>query len=110
MGVSVSTLGSIGLAPYTDDDDATTTRRTPAARMASSTRMVPVALLSWLARGSSMDLGTDGRAARCTTASAPASTSVRWAWSKMSPSTSATPARSATFSAKPVDRLSNATT
>ncbi len=65
-----SLLGSAGLAPYTDEDEATTTCGRPWRRAASSTSMVPVALVWWLAIGSASDRGTEGRAARWTTASA----------------------------------------
>ena len=63
-----SCLGSVGLAPYTDDDDATITWTLPARRAASSTSTVPVALARCDATGSVIERGTDGRAARCTTA------------------------------------------
>ena len=43
----------------------------PWRRAASRTSMVPVALAWWLAMGSASERGTDGRAARWTTASAP---------------------------------------
>ena len=60
-------MGSVGLAPYTDDDDATTTWPTSWRRTPSSTWSVPVALAWCEAIGSSSERGTDGRAPRCTT-------------------------------------------
>src|SRR5262249_39711862 len=67
---SPSCFGSTGLLPYTDDDDATTTCGTGTTRRAaSSTWTVPVALAVCEASGSDNERGTDGRAARWTTAS-----------------------------------------
>ena len=61
-----SRLGRVdgNFAPYTDEDEATTTCGRPWRRAASSTSMVPVALVWWLAIGSANDRGTEGRAAR----------------------------------------------
>ena len=53
--------------------------------------MVPVALVRWLAIGSASERGTDGRAARWTTASAPSNTRSSRPASRIDPSTSSTP-------------------
>src|SRR5438552_4899280 len=111
MGVVArsSRLGIVGFEPYTDDDDATTTCGMPARRAASSTCTVPVAFARWDATGSWIERGTDGRAARCTTASAPAIARSSTSASRIVPSTSSasTPSR---LRASPVDRSSSATT
>ena len=51
------------LSPYTDEELAKTNRLTRASREATSMFSVPVALTSFVVRGSSMDLGTEPRAA-----------------------------------------------
>ena len=51
--------------PYTEEEEAITTRRTPISRAACSTFTVPVAFISWQTRGSATERGTEGRAARC---------------------------------------------
>src|SRR3569833_2035898 len=79
-----SCLGSAATEPYTDEDEAATTC-TDSRRHASSTRTVPVAFTSWLASGSASDRGTDGRAARCTTASASATSRASTAASRQLP-------------------------
>src|SRR6056297_60892 len=61
--------------------------RLPWRRAASSTITVPVALAWWLASGSATLRGTLPRAARCTTASAPANARSRASSSRMVPST-----------------------
>ena len=66
-----SRLGSAGFAPYTDDEDAKTTRRTPLSRAASSTLSVPMTFEALLVSGSRTERGTDGRAAWCRTTSHP---------------------------------------
>src|SRR5689334_22559585 len=58
-----SHFGSGGSSPYTDDDEAYTTRRTPARRAASSTVRVPLTLWSLAPSGSSTERGTDRMAA-----------------------------------------------
>ena len=98
------------MAPYTEEDEATTTWAPPAWRAASSTRSVPVAFTSWVATGSSSERGTEARAARCTTASAPP-TARRSAWSsRIEPSMSSTPSTPSMLSARPVERSSRTTT
>src|SRR5664280_672306 len=105
-----SRLGSAGLAPYTDEEDATTTWGMPWRRAASSTIMVPVALAWWVAMGSASERGTDGRAARWTTAWAPSMTASRSSSRRMEPSLSSTEGQPARFGREPVDRSSRATT
>ena len=56
-------MGSSGRSPYTDDDEAYTTRRTPARRAASSTFNVPVTLWSLAPSGSATERGTERMAA-----------------------------------------------
>ena len=52
--------------------------------------MVPVAFTAWVAIGSASDRGTDGRAARWTTASAPSNCLARRSGSRIEPTTSST--------------------
>src|SRR3954467_7224439 len=85
IGTRSSVFGMPGFDPYTDDDDATMTWASPARRAAPSTCILPAALTWWLAIGSAIERGTDGRAARCTMAPAPASTSSRASASRMLP-------------------------
>ena len=47
-----SRFGSCGFEPYTDDEDAYTTRRTPASRAASRTFSVPVTFTAFVVSGS----------------------------------------------------------
>lgn len=70
-GMRSSRFGSSGFLPYTDDEDADTTRRTPASLAASSTLSVPITLVALLVSGSWTDRGTDGRAAWWKTTSQP---------------------------------------
>ena len=70
---------------------------------------MPVALARCDATGSSIERGTEGRAARCTIASHPCATAWSRLVSRMLPCTNST-ARPARLSALPVDRSSNATT
>ena len=74
------------MAPYTDDDDATITSGVLRFLAASMTRRVPVAFTSCDCCGSAIDLGTEGRAARCTIASHPVTTLARRDSSRMEPS------------------------
>ena len=79
-------------------------------RAASNTIMVPVALTSWVAIGSARERGTDGRAARWTTASVSVMTPSRSSALRMEPSTTFTEGEPARFSRDPVEKSSRATT
>ena len=70
-GVMSSRFGRSGFAPYTDDDEANTTRRTPASRAVSRMLRVPVTFDSLLVSGSCTERGTEGRAAWWKTTSQP---------------------------------------
>ena len=72
--------------------------------------MVPVALTWWVAMGSVRERGTEGRAAKWTTAWAPAITPSRSSALRMEPSTSSTEGESTRFSGEPVEKSSRATT
>src|SRR3984885_15393792 len=110
MGAMSSRFGRVGLAPYTDEDDDTMTWGKPPRRAASSTIMVPVALTWWVAMGSANERGTDARAARWTTASAPVMTLSSWSASRMEPSRSSTEGVAGRFWREPVERSSRAST
>ena len=110
MGTKSSRFGNAGLAPYTEDDEATTTWSAPCRRAASNTIIVPVALTSWVAIGSVRERGTEGRAAKCTTASVPSITPSRSSALRMEPSTTFTEGAFARFSRDPVEKSSRTTT
>jgi hypothetical protein len=64
-------LGRSGVAPYTEDEEAKTTRRTPLSRAASMTLSVPITFDELLVSGSWIERGTEGIAAWCSTMSMP---------------------------------------
>ena len=65
-GVS-SRVGSTAVLPYTEEDPANTSLRTPASRAATSRFSVASTLARWQNTGSATDRGTDGMAAWCST-------------------------------------------
>ena len=67
-----------------------------------------MALTRWLATGSAMDRGTDGRAPRCTTASAPANVASRASSSRTLPSTNSA-SQPSRFARCPLERSSSTT-
>src|SRR5258708_5364624 len=69
-GSIFSILGSVSVSPYTADDAAKTMRFAFASRAATKTFSVPSILIRFVSMGSLTDLGTEVRAARCSTYSA----------------------------------------
>ncbi len=105
---AVSGVGRISAPPYTDDDDAATTRRTPASRLATSTVRVPPVFARSVASGCSTLRNTARWAAWWKTTSQPATARATASGSATSPSTSS--AAGLTYSSWPVERSSRTTT
>src|SRR5207253_2418257 len=70
-GFAVSIRGRSPEFPYTDDDEAQTTRRTPSSRAARRTLSVPSTLTALVVSGSCTERGTDGSAPWWNTTSMP---------------------------------------
>ena len=90
-------------APYTDDEELNI-KWAFTARAHSKTFKVPVEFTSWVAIGFFNDLGTDPRAARCTTTSEPEITLLIKSLSRIEDSINSTPVGILTNN--PVDKSS----
>ena len=56
----VSTLGRVGVSPYTDEDEANTNLLTPSSLAAINILRVPLIFVSFVATGSEIERGTEG--------------------------------------------------
>ncbi len=110
-GSIFSILGSVGVSPYAEDEAAKTMRFTFASRAATKTFNVPSILIRFVSMGSLTDLGTEVRAARCSTYSASCMALRTTSMSVMLPLIKVILLRiSARFSSLPEERSSSTTT